>query len=362
MVRRRQTVAVNSTKQAMARRISRRAFLKGAAGGFAVAQIAIPFYARAQAQLSDGIVPVEVNARPLTSFDLRDPSHVRFGSFQFRSGLVLTSPFRKFGGLSSLHLDAAGENFVTASDKGNWFTGRLVYNGDALSGLADVRSAPMLDRDGRPLAAKGWFDTESLTFDGSVAYVGIERVNRIVRFDFDKGGILARAEEVAAPPEVAKLPYNRGLESLVYIGKDHRLAGTILAISERSLDANGNITAFLIGGPSPGIFHIKRSNDFDISDATLLPAGDVLLLERKFSLTKGVGIQVRCIPVSMIARGSVTDGPVIFEADLGSEIDNFEGIASHVSRAGETVITLISDDNFSIFQRTLLVQFSLLGW
>ncbi|GAA3845990.1 esterase-like activity of phytase family protein [[Pseudomonas] carboxydohydrogena] len=344
----------------MARRISRRAFLGRVAGGLAAAQIVPLLQTRAQARSADGIVPVEVNARALVSFDLRDPSHVRFGSFQFRSGLVLTSPFRKFGGLSSLHLDAAGENFVMASDKGDWFTGRLVYNGDALSGLADVRSAPMRDRDGQPLAAKGWFDTESLTFDGSIAYVGIERVNKIVRFDFDKGGILARAEDVVAPPEIAKLPYNRGLESLVYIGKGHRLAGTILAVSERSLDARGNIAAFLIGGPSPGIFHIKRSNDFDVSDATLLPSGDVLLLERKFSLTKGVGIQVRCIPVSVIAPGSLVDGPVIFEADLGAEVDNFEGIAAHVARSGETVITLISDDNFSVIQRTLLLQFTLL--
>ena len=345
----------------MARCISRRAFLERAAGGLAAAQILPLFQNRAQARSADAIVPVEVNARALVSFDLRDPSHVRFGSFQFRSGLVLTSPFRKFGGLSSLHLDAAGENFVMASDKGDWFTGRFVYSGDALSGLADVKSAPMRDRDGQPLAAKGWFDTESLTFDGSMAYVGIERVNKIVRFDFDKGGILARAEDVAAPPEIAKLPYNRGLESLVYIGKGHRLAGTMLAISERALDANGNIAGFLIGGPSPGIFHIKRSNDFDVSDATLLPSGDILLLERKFSLTKGVGIQVRCIPVSTIGPGSVVDGPVFFEADLGAEIDNFEGIAAHMARSGETVITLISDDNFSIIQRTLLVQFTLLG-
>ena len=344
----------------MTRRISRRAFLNHAAGGLAAAHMVSPFPARAQAQSMDAIAFLEVSARALTSFDLRNPSHVRFGSFQFRSGLVLTSPFRKFGGLSSLHLDAAGENFVMASDKGDWFTGRLVYNGKALTGLADVKSAPMRGRDGQTLAAKGWFDTESLTFDGSVAYVGIERVNKIVRFDFDKGGILARAEDVAVPPGVAKLPYNRGLESLVYVGKGHRLAGTILAISERGLNANGDIAAFLIGGPSPGIFNIKRSNDFDISDATLLPTGDILLLERKFSLTKGIGIQVRCIPVSLIAPGSVVDGPVIFEADLGSEIDNFEGIASHVAGSGETVITLISDDNFYFIQRTLLLQFTLL--
>lgn len=361
MARRPRIAAAGCIKRMMTRSISRRAFLKHAAGGLAVAQIAAPLSAPAWARSVEGIVPVEVNARPLTSFDLRDASHVRFGSFQFRSGLVLTSPFRKFGGLSSLHLDAAGENFVTASDKGVWFTGRLVYDGDALKGMADVKSAPMLGRDGQPLAAKGWFDTESLTFDGSLAYVGLERVNRIVRFDFDKGGLLARAEDVTAPPEVAKLPYNRGLEALVFIGRGHQLAGTLLAISERSLDAGGNIAAFLIGGPSPGIFHVRRSNDFDISDATLLPAGDLLLLERKFSLTNGIGIQVRSIPASKITPGAVVDGPVIFEADLGSEIDNFEGIASHVSRSGETIITLISDDNFFVIQRTLLVQFTLLG-
>jgi len=345
----------------MARRISRRAFLRKAAGGFAATQILPTSSALAQMRAAGAIFPVEVNARPLTSFDLRDPSHVRFGSFQFCSGLVLTSPFRRFGGLSSLNLDAAGEKFVMASDKGDWFTGRFVYNGDALSGLADVTSSPMLDRDGRSFAAKGWFDSESLTFDGSVAYVGFERVNKIVRFDFVKGGILARGEEVPAPPDIATLPYNQGLESLVHIGSGYPLAGTLLAISERSLDVNGDIAAFLIGGPTPGIFHIKRSNDFDVSDATLLPSGDVLLLERKFSLTKGVGIQVRCIPVSTITPGSLVDGPVLFEADLGAEIDNFEGIATHVSQAGSTIITLISDDNFSLIQRTLLVQFSLLA-
>src|SRR3569833_4410862 len=85
----RQAVAANSIEQAMTRCISRRAFLKSAAGGLAAALIAIPYDARAQAQLAGGIVPVEVNARPLTSFDLRDPSHVRFGSFEFRSGQLL---------------------------------------------------------------------------------------------------------------------------------------------------------------------------------------------------------------------------------------------------------------------------------
>jgi len=36
-----------------------------------------------------------------------------------------------------------------------------------------------------------------------------------------------------------------------------------------------------------------------------------------------------------------------------------EGIDAHVTTEGETVLTLISDDNFSLLQRTLLLQFTL---
>ena len=50
---------------------------------------------------------------------------------------------------------------------------------------------------------------------------------------------------------------------------------------------------------------------------------------------------------------------MIFTADLGNEVDNFEGIDSHVTPEGETVITMVSDDNFSMIQRNLLLQFTL---
>ena len=38
-----------------------------------------------------------------------------------------------------------------------------------------------------------------------------------------------------------------------------------------------------------------------------------------------------------------------------------EGISVHRSTSGDTVLTLVSDDNFSILQRTLLLQFTLVG-
>ena len=246
----------------------------------------------------------------MPSFDTRDRSHVRFGSLEYRSGLVLTSPFRGFGGLSGLRLDAKGERFIAISDKGSWFTGRIVYRGREMTGLDDVEAAPMLGPDGRPITTRGWYDFESIALDGSFVYVGLERVNQILRFDFSKGFTRSRGEVVPMPPAARKLPYNKGLEALVMVPKGLPLAGTLIAISERGLDADGNLIAFLIGGPTPGQFSVRRTENFDISDAVLLPSGDLLVLERKFSWLGGVGIRIRRIALASLAPGAVVDGPV----------------------------------------------------
>jgi hypothetical protein len=349
---------------------SRRRMLTAAAAGVSAlatrgttgAQSVSPAPARQAARDEHSVTEpaaIEVKAHPIASFDLRDRSHVRFGSLEYRSGLVLTSSFPGFGGLSALRLDSKGERFTSLSDKGTWFTGRIVYSGREMSGLADVQAAPMLGNDGRPIMTRGWFDSESLAFDGSTAYVGLERVNLILRFDVSNGVIGARGEPIAVPLAVRKLPFNKGLEALVFAPKGAPLAGTLIAISERGLDPSGNLMAFLIGGPTPGQFAVRRTEDFDVSDAVLLPSGDLLILERKFSLLSGVGIRIRRIPLASLAPGALVDGPSIFNADLGQEIDNMEGIDVHVTEQGDTMLTMISDDNFSLIQRTLLLQFKL---
>jgi hypothetical protein len=93
----------------------------------------------------------------------------------------------------------------------------------------------------------------------------------------------------------------------------------------------------------------------------LLATGYLLILERKFSWVSGVGIRIRRIPLTSVAPGAIIDGPSIFEADLGNEVDNMEGIDAHLTAEGETVLTMVSDDNFSPIQRTLLLQFTLVG-
>jgi len=321
-----------------------------------------PISAVAQPLLVGGWpVAIEVRAQAIAAFSPREPSRRDFDRLTFRGGLVLTSPYRGFGGISAIRVAPDGADFIALSDRGRWFKGRILYDGERPIGIADAVMAPIRGPDGQALAARGWYDTESIAQDGGTLYVGIETVNQIVRFDYAKDGLLARGRPIAVPPGVRKLPPNKGLEALVFVPRELPLGGSLIAISERGLDRAGNLLAFLIGGPTPGTFSIRRTEDLDISDAALLPNGDLLILERSFNLTDLLTVRIRRVPLTDIRPGAVVDGPVLFKADLSYEIDNMEGLSVHQTPSGEIVLTLISDDNFSRIQRTLLLQFALKG-
>ena len=304
-------------------------------------------------------VRIEIAARSIENFEPRD-SRRQFGQLQFRGGLALTSSHRHFGGLSGLQVAADGARFIAVTDRGRWLRGRIVYEGTRPVGVAEAEMAPMLGPDGLPLSARRWHDTESLAQDSGILFVGVERANLILRFDYGRYGLLARGEPIPAPPEIKHLPFNRGLEALAYAPKGHPLAGALIAVSEKALDAAGNTLAFLIGGPFPGRFTLRRSDDFDVTDAAVLPGGDLLILERRASLLRGLSMRVRRIAARSIRPGALVVGATLIEADMGYQIDNMEGLAVHRSTNGETVLTLVSDDNFSSLQRTLLLQFTLL--
>jgi hypothetical protein len=308
---------------------------------------------------------IEITARPIAGFDVRDSTRQRFGALDYIGGLELTSPDKQFGSLSALHLSPDGTRFLSLSDKGRWFRGRIVYRDGRPAAIVDAETAPILGSDGRPLAAQRRFDTESLAEADGILYVGIERVNEILRFDYRRDGLMARGKPVAVPPAIKSLPHNRGLETLVAIPRTTRnpaLAGALIAISERGLDSDGNITGFILGSNRhrpTSRFAVKRRDGYDITDAALLPDGDLVILERFFSFTRGIAMRIRRIAVADIKPGALVDGPVLIDADMAYQIDNMEGIAAHRAANGDTVLTVVSDDNFIIIQRTILLQFRL---
>lgn len=313
-------------------------------------------YAGAQpGALERGGRSVTIAAEPIAVFEPGRPSRRRFGALEFRGGLVLTSPDRGFGGLSALSVKEDGARFVACSDRASWFAGRIVYEDGRPTGVAEASLAPVLDAEGRPAS----WDTEAMAEAGGKFYVGLERRPGIMGFDFGEHGLLARGRPVPVPPELKDLPSNRGLEALVSVPKGYRLGGTLIGFAEVGLTDAGNFKAFLIGGPAPGMFAVKRTGEYGISDAAMLPGGDLLILERAFSLERGVAIRIRRLPLGEIEPDALVDGPVLFEADMRCAIDNMEALGVHVTESGETRLTLLSDDNFSPIQRTLLLQFAL---
>jgi len=303
---------------------------------------------------------IAIEATPIVNFDIRDPARTRFGQLEFRGGLVLTSHEQAFGGVSALHMEPDGAHFLALTDQSSWLRGRIVYRDGRPAGIAEAEMAAMLGPDGRPLAARHWYDTESLALgaDG-LFYVGIERVEKIVRFDYRRFGLLARGQPIEVPADFKSFTYNKSLECLAVPPKGAPLAGSLIAVTERSLDAAGNHRAYVLAGAKVARFTVKRSDDFDVSDCTILPPADMLLLERRYSPLLGVAIRIRKLQLADIKDGAVLDGPALFEADLAYQIDNMEGIGIHRNARGETVLTLVSDDNFSPIQRTLLLQFAL---
>jgi len=317
--------------------------------------------AQAQSQRTAAAVQrFEVSAQTIESFDPREPARTRFGALEFRGGLVLTASHKNFGGISALLMQPGGERFLSLTDRGFWLRGRIVYRGDRPIAVRDAEMAPVLGADGVPLARRRWYDTEALADDGTgTLYVGIERVHQIVRFNnFARDGLRSRGAPIAVPPAFKSLPSNKSIECLAVAPRGGPLGGTLLAISESGLDDRGNIRGFLIGGAG-GTFSVRRTDEFDISDCTILPSGRLLLLERRFSWLRGIAMRIRSVALSDVKPGATIDGKEMIFADMGHQIDNMEGIGWHRAANGATVLTLVSDDNFSALQRTVLLQFML---
>lgn len=331
-------------------RFHRRQVLAGLAG------LAWPGAAQAIEQTR---FPVEVSARRIAAFEPRSPEKRRFGALQFRGGLVLSCGHPRFGGFSALWRSADGRELVSLTDRGYWLTAKVATADGRLAGLEATEMAAMLDAAGRPLARSKSFDTESLAIAGGHAYVGVERTHEILRFDWARDGVEARARSLPVPASIKKLPRNRGLEALGIVpAGPHK--GAIVAISERSGKEDEPTSGVLMGAGAPGFFQVARPGGYDITDLAFLPGGDMLVLERWYRPWRGVGMRIRRIALADLKPGAVLDGPVLIEADLGCEIDNMEGMSVHQEN-GRTVLTLISDDNFSAIQRTLLLEFELVA-
>ncbi|WP_371348247.1 esterase-like activity of phytase family protein [Ancylobacter sp. IITR112] len=301
--------------------------------------------------------PVTVSTTPIERFDAGGA--MRFGPLEFRGGLVLSSPSPQFGGLSGLLVDADGVGFLAVTDKGWWLTGRIVSEGDTPVGIAEARMAPMKAAKGATLAALGRGDVESLARVPGGVLVGIEQVQEVWRFDGAEP-LTATGRKLIADPALSRLGGNQGPEAL--LAPPRGVPAAVIVIAEESPDDPNILPGFLfdpLAAPKPkGRFTLTRTDEFSATDAAVADDDTVYLLERRFDLLRGVAMRLRRFPLAALQPGAAIEGEVILTANRLAAIDNMEGLALHRNAAGELILTLISDDNFSPLQRTLLLRFA----
>jgi hypothetical protein len=306
-----------------------------------------------------GVSAPAVKSRIISNFRLGS-TETRFGTFEFAGGLDMSSTSARFGSMSAFHFLDKGHRFLGVTDTGSWYAGRILRDAQGRPvSVEDYRLAPILGEDGLPLDGKRDSDAEGMNVSGRKVTVSFERNHRIAEYDLDVENFASRPKTLPLPVPREELRTNRGFETIAYAPSGSPLRGARVAVTEMSLNRDDDIFAAVLEGPRKGIFYVRRKDGFDISDGDFLPDGDLLLLERKYSIITGISIRLRRIPGDSIRPDATVDGPALLNADLSYQIDNMEGLDVWQAADGSTRISMISDDNFSLVQRNLYLEFRL---
>ena len=173
------------------------------------------------------------------------------------------------------------------------------------------------------------------------------------------GPLETNAEAIPFPKAFTNKSNNRGIEALTWLP-----GGCLLAIPEQVAKPTSQtkeqlIEAFLWDQFSWRSLYLRPNGNFLPTGLSVTPNGDLLLLERSFSLFDGFKANLRIFPAQQIQPGKIMEGRVL--ADFGSHhvIDNMEGISSRLGANGETLVYLLSDDNLNFTQDTLLLMFEI---
>lgn len=281
----------------------------------------------------------------------------------FRGGLELNSVADTFGGLSGVGFVGTEGRLVMVSDRGNFVSGQLLYddNGAPLS-LIGVAINPIQNSKGADLPRAFARDAEALTVierpgKMPVVRVGFENLTRVADFRIDNGVPTGPATEVAIPDWLTRTRTNESLEAVCLAPPASPVAGSTLLLTEGVIVGDGLHAAWLLGRNDKGPLSYRSGSATAPTDCAFLPNGDLLVLERGVVLINFAMRLVR-VPAAEVRPGAELKGEVLFEL-TGGDIDNMEGLAAHRTPSGDTRITLVSDNNFNDWERSLLLEFSL---
>ena len=289
-------------------------------------------------------LPAPDYASPVTITRL-DTEPLRSGPLVLDGAWQLKSDNDHFGGYSALV---------------EWRPGLLLAANDA----GRLMKLPRPDRSTDPVeldkflnferADKTRVDIESLTRDPATGQIwaGLEWAQQIIRF----GPRLQRQEQVR-PAEMKDWGGNSGPESLV------RLRDGRFVVIEEQASGAGLHEALIFpgdptGGASPVRFTFKGREDYRPADAALLPNGKLVVLLRgvRWALPPQFPALLVIADPAGIEKDAMLESRFLARIDAPFPSDNFEGMTVVDEGDGSWTIWLISDDNFTSYQRTLLLK------
>ncbi len=308
----------------------------------------------ASARLHASTARLDVQANPV-KLDPKNPARTGFGLLTFLAGFELRSDDPRFGGLSGLALDSTARRLLVVSDRGRWLSAGLRLNVDgSLTGPEAWEMGPLPAPQKHRLGKRDR-DAEAIARVGDDAYiVAFEQNHRLWRYQLSPGGFITPPAPIDMPAELASAPSNEGLEAVTVLPD-----GQILALTENYRDRNGYLKGWLLGDRGFKSVAYHQSGSFSPTDLATSAAGDIYVLERRYDLLRGPAARIVEFPRSDLKSGVLANGRELLWLESPLMVDNFEGLATAIDGRGDEVFYLISDNNFSILQRTLLLQFRL---
>lgn len=277
------------------------------------------------------------------------------GQLAYRGGVELRSTNPMFVGLSALEV-LDGGRVIAISDEADWIEAQLTFDDRGyLTGFADVRAALMRDEHGRVLRSKREADSEGLAQlpDGRFA-VSFERTNLIRIYDLNRDGPFGAAELGPQLEGAERLPENASLEAMAAFDE-------ALLVGAEGGDAPLTqlwLAPLGVRAPVPARFSYPLSDGFSLTGLDRLPDDGFVALERFYAPV--IGPRAR---ITRFAAPTGEGGPVQPEVLALLEppfpTDNFEGISAVRGPNGATRIYIVSDNNKSAQQRTLLLAFDI---
>ena len=285
-----------------------------------------------------------------------DPKRVErrnFGALTLLSAFQLVSKDKRFGGLSGLSVGRDGRLYAV-SDHGYWLSASMLLGpDDALKDLVDWRIAPILTTTKLPVSGR-LRDAEALTQarDGSFL-VAFEGLHRISRYSPPPKTFESTPVSVQIPSAVAQAPSNGGIEALATLAD-----GRLLIIAEELENPDGSVKAWVHDDGQFTELSYLPAKGFRVTDCAALNDGDVLVLERRYVPFGILSARLTLVKAGSLRPGAKLAGKELLKLEQPLAVENFEGIAVQQTSNG-TMIFIVSDDNYSRFQQTLLLQFLL---